>query len=108
MTGAAEPFRTQRMRSSGPYEEEEVIAFHGNSLNSAIPLTPFCTWAKCPEGRPPTRRGRAMTDKAYSSAANRAYLPPMHPRRYAMNAPASKTKKPLTRRAAALAARCLR
>lgn len=49
MTGAAEPFRTQRMRATSPYEKEEVIAFQGNTLTSAITLAPFCVWAKCPE-----------------------------------------------------------
>jgi len=49
MTGPAEPFRTQRMRATSPYEKEAVIAFHGNTLSSAITLAPFCTWAKCPE-----------------------------------------------------------
>lgn len=49
MTGAAQPFQTKRMPTTSPYEKEEVVAFHGSSLSSAISLTPFCTWTKCPE-----------------------------------------------------------
>lgn len=49
MTGTAQPFQTKRMHTTSPYEKEEVVAFHGSSLRSAISLTPFCTWAKCPE-----------------------------------------------------------
>lgn len=49
MTGATEPFPTRRLRSSCPYEKEEVIAFHGSSLSSAITLAPFSIWGKCPE-----------------------------------------------------------
>lgn len=49
MTGAAQPFQTKRMLTTSPYEKEEVLAFHGSSLRSAISLTPFCAWAKCPE-----------------------------------------------------------
>jgi uncharacterized RDD family membrane protein YckC len=49
MTGAAQPFQMRRMHTASPYEKEEVVAFHGNSLRSAISLTPFCTWTKCPQ-----------------------------------------------------------
>jgi uncharacterized RDD family membrane protein YckC len=49
MTGAAQPFPTKRMPAASPYEKEEVVAFYGSSLRSAISLTPFCTWTKCPQ-----------------------------------------------------------
>jgi transposase len=40
-----------------------------------IPLLNQIRVARRGKGRPRTRPGRAMADKAYSSAANRAYLP---------------------------------
>ncbi len=49
MTGPAQPFQTRRMQTTSPYEKAEVVAFHGSNLGSAISLTPFCTWSKCPE-----------------------------------------------------------
>ena len=39
-----------------------------------IPLLDQVRIVRRGKGRPRTRRGRAMADKAYSSAANRAYL----------------------------------
>ena len=39
-----------------------------------IPLMQAIRIARCGKGRPRTRPGRAMAGKAYSSAANRAYL----------------------------------
>jgi hypothetical protein len=47
-----------------------------------IPLLEQVRIARRGTGRPRTRPGRAMADKAYSSAANRLPAPPWHPGRH--------------------------
>lgn len=49
MTGFAEPFPNHRLRSHKLYDEKTVVAYHGNSLEFALDLTPFCVQKRCPK-----------------------------------------------------------
>jgi RDD family len=49
MTGFAQPFPNRRVRSRNPYENGTVVAYHGDSLEFALNLAPFCVWKSCPK-----------------------------------------------------------
>jgi uncharacterized RDD family membrane protein YckC len=48
MTGYAEPFKVKRLTAAVPYEPGATVGFHGNSLEHAVRLAPYCTWSGCP------------------------------------------------------------
>jgi hypothetical protein len=49
MTGFAEPFPATRIRSRLPYREGGVVAYHHDSLEFAVDLSPYCVWQACPD-----------------------------------------------------------
>jgi hypothetical protein len=51
LTGPTEPFRIRRIYSAVPLEPGAVIASQRDSLESAVDLTPFCLWRRCPKCR---------------------------------------------------------
>jgi hypothetical protein len=51
LTGPTEPFRIRRIHCRVPLEPGTVIASPRDSLESAVDLTPFCVWRRCPKCR---------------------------------------------------------
>jgi hypothetical protein len=49
MLGFAEPFPSKRIRSPVPHEAGSVVAYHHNSLEFAVDLSPYCVWSPCPD-----------------------------------------------------------
>lgn len=47
MIGYAEPFPIQRLRSSRPFNEGSVIAYHNDALDHSVDLSPYCIWRNC-------------------------------------------------------------
>jgi len=47
LTGYAELFSRQRLRSSRSFDEGQVLAYLPNSLEHAVDLTPYCIWRSC-------------------------------------------------------------
>lgn len=48
LAGSGEPFPRRRLRSPRAYGKGAVIAYHHDSLDFAVDLTPFCIWRSCP------------------------------------------------------------
>jgi uncharacterized RDD family membrane protein YckC len=53
LTGPTEPFRIRRIHCAVHLEPGTVIASQRDSLESAVDLTPFCVWRRCPKCRHP-------------------------------------------------------
>jgi uncharacterized RDD family membrane protein YckC len=87
MTGYAELFSAQRLRSRCPFDEETVLAYSPNSLEYAVDLTPYCVWRRCPTcGRDELfsltkcKLGSRRSEAAHGWRASWADLAPRHRR----------------------------
>jgi hypothetical protein len=49
MTGYAEPFATRWLPSPVRHDKGAVIAYHHDSLENSVDLSPYCVWSDCPD-----------------------------------------------------------